>query len=137
MTAPPVELAPAAIEAIARRAAELITVELQAREPGPRGLVDAAAIAARYDVTRAWIYKNATLLGAVRLGKGEKAPLRFDLEKVAEALASCSAGRGSQGPQTRAIKRSSRHQPRKAMGTAGRLLPIRGLGEAKSPTKED
>src|SRR4051812_5178218 len=72
-----------AIEAIARRVAELLQ-ESPARAT-PR-LVSAAEIARRFDVTRQWVYENADRLGAIRLGRGARPRLRFDLQRVANAL---------------------------------------------------
>ena len=88
------------------------------------GLVTAATLADYLGVSRAWVYENALRLGAVRLGDGPKARLRFDLEHAKSTL-SCSAGRESeaavsaQPPRSRARRRSS-------TGTSVVLLPIRG-----------
>ena len=66
------------VEAIARRVAELV---------GQRsGLVDAHSIAAELQVERDWVYAHARELGAVRLGDGPKARLRFDLRQVRERV---------------------------------------------------
>jgi hypothetical protein len=66
------------IEAIARRVAELLR--------GDNGrYLDAAGIARRYGVGRAWVYQHKRELGAVALGNGPKPRLRFDAARV-EAL---------------------------------------------------
>lgn len=82
MSAPVVTLDAATVEAIAERVAELLAPTVNDSE-----LVDAAEIARRFNVTRDYVYEHATELGAVRLGDGPRARLRFDLERVVEALA--------------------------------------------------
>jgi hypothetical protein len=77
---PSVRLDPVDIERIARR-----VVELQREEPLSAGsLMSASDAAARLGVGRAWVYRNATSLGAKRLGGGPRARLRFDPARVAE-----------------------------------------------------
>src|SRR3954470_8132482 len=66
------------VEAIARRVAELVR-----QVPG---LVDAHSVAAELQVERDWVYAHASELGAVRLGDGPKARLRFDLRHVRERV---------------------------------------------------
>jgi hypothetical protein len=94
-------------------------------------LVDAAALAAHLSVDRGWVYEHADELGAVRLGSGPKARLRFDLEDVRRRLSAtaCSVGRES-GSEQAAPPAGSRSRRRKAMGTSVELLPIRGRIEA-------
>lgn len=50
------------------------------------GLADAAEVARRLRVHENWVYAHAQELGVIRLGEGEKARLRFDLEQVAKTL---------------------------------------------------
>lgn len=76
-----VALAPAAVEAVAERVAELL-----ADTERPAVLVDAAEIARRFAVSRDYVYANADRLGAVRLGDGQKPRIRFDPDLVAERL---------------------------------------------------
>ena len=81
------ELTPEAIEQIAQRVAELLRPGSAAPEqpaPTPQ-LLNAAQLARRLGVTRAWVYEHAEELGAVALGDGPKARLRFD-PAVAEAV---------------------------------------------------
>src|SRR4051812_40819680 len=49
-------------------------------------LLDAAEIAQRCGVTRAWVYAHAAELGALRLGAGPRPRLRFDPAIVDVAL---------------------------------------------------
>ncbi|HEX8745123.1 MAG TPA: hypothetical protein VF712_18505 [Thermoleophilaceae bacterium] len=75
-------LEPDDVEAIARRVAELLGATPQA----PVRYLDAAQLARALGVERAWVYAHAAQLGALRLG-GPRGRLRFDLERVREALA--------------------------------------------------
>ena len=72
------------VEAVARRVVELLAPAMGAPR---RELVTAAEIAKRFHVDRSWVYGNASRLGAVRLGSGPKARLRFDADHVAAVLA--------------------------------------------------
>jgi hypothetical protein len=76
-----IELSEGSIEAIARR-----VVELLEERPGEIGLVDAAELARRLGVTRAWVYEHATELGAIRLGDGPSPRLRFDPAEAVAAM---------------------------------------------------
>lgn len=113
------ELAPATIEAVASRVAELLA------SPVTGGLINAAEVARRYGISRSWVYANATELGAVRLGRGPRARLRFHPDRVAERLTSRSAGERSQGPQSRANKPQTRRPRRSKSGQKAELLPIK------------
>ncbi len=62
------------------------------------GLADAAEVARRLRVHENWVYAHADELGAIRLGDGEKARLRFDLERVARAIGVTESERGGRGP---------------------------------------
>ncbi len=82
------ELTPEAIEQIAQRVAAIL-LERRARPSGhPRsaGLLDAAELARHLGVTRTWVYEHASKLGAMRLGDGTKARLRFDLDVATAAF---------------------------------------------------
>ena len=118
------------IEAIADRVVEL----LRERSPGggaPSGsLVDAATLARLLGVSRATVYANADQLGAIRLGAGKRARLRFDPARL-------TARRGTREPTMtpdRATNRVSR-STRPAHAHAP-LLPIRsarvGTGARRS-----
>lgn len=69
------------IERIARRVAEILRSE---SSPPAEKWLTAADVAARYSVSRTWVYDNAELLGVVRLGTGRKARLRFDPARLRE-----------------------------------------------------
>ena len=78
-----VQLDATSIEAIARRVVELLGRDAVQQQ----SLVTAAEVAKRFGVSRSWVYENADgARGAVRLGTGSKARLRFDPSLVERAL---------------------------------------------------
>jgi hypothetical protein len=89
-----------------------------ARARGP--LVDAAALAAELGTSRDFIYEHAAELGALRLGRGPRARLRFDPAVARAALAGtvCCVGERSQ-----AHTASSDGTSRAAMVPRRRRLP--------------
>jgi hypothetical protein len=110
------------VEAIARRAVEL----LEARGATNRELVDAAELARRFGIERPWVYTHAIELGAVRLGDGPKPRLRFDPQIAARVLRRVGDVPATD-PPARSGKRAG--QPSVRGGSAVRLLPIHGRGE--------
>ncbi len=71
------------VEAVARRTAQLVLEQLDARvDIGPRRLVEAAELARLLNVSRDAVYANADRFGAVRIGDGPRARLRFDVERA-------------------------------------------------------
>jgi hypothetical protein len=72
-----------------------LSADSQTRQEPRAPLVDVGALAAELGVSRAYVYEHADELGALRLGKGPKAPLRFDPVAVRAAL-SCSGSERSQ-----------------------------------------
>lgn len=106
------------IEAVAARVVELLLQESAA----PGRYVDAATLASTLGVERDWVYARAARLGAVRLGDGPRARLRFDLEQVRAILADAGpAAEADRGPPAR-IRRA---RPRNAFGPTNVPL-IRG-----------
>jgi hypothetical protein len=69
------------IGAIARQVAELL-----ARCGAAPRYLDTAAVARMLGCSGEWVRDHAAELGAVRLGDGPKGALRFDVERVEEAL---------------------------------------------------
>jgi hypothetical protein len=70
------------------------------------GLADAAEVARRLRVRENWVYAHSDELGAIRLGDGEKARLRFDLERVARAVGVIESerdGRAAGRPRTHGL----------------------------------
>jgi hypothetical protein len=82
-------------EAVAARVVELL--ERQERRSA-RGLATAADVAEQLGVHKSWVYAHADELGAIRLGEGEKARLRFDPERVARAVGATPPERGGGRP---------------------------------------
>jgi predicted DNA-binding transcriptional regulator AlpA len=105
-------LGAATIEAVARRVAQL----LRAAEVQRDALLTAAQVAARLGVDRSWVYAHANELGAVRLGNGPRARLRFDPAVVEQVVVR------RRGPRATVARRV-------AARPTTRLLPI------KSPTR--
>lgn len=96
------------------------------REP----LIDASALAVELGVSRDWVYEHATELGALRLGSGPKARLRFDPAVARDAL-SCYGSERSLSPIASAGADSGRspRSQRRSLATGrpkpGTILPVR------------
>jgi hypothetical protein len=115
----------ASIEAIARRVAELLAHPGSGRT-GTSALIDAGELARLTGVSRTWIYQHARELGAIRLGDGPKARLRFRVEAVEQLLkpdTQTSAGSGAR------LRPREQSPPSGAQAT---LIPIRGVKPALS-----
>lgn len=99
--------------------------------PSP-GLVDAATLADRLGVARSYVYEHADELGAVRLGDGPKARLRFDAEEATARYASKSSQRVDASAGTDAPTSGPRGRtPRlpNQLPEPGSVLAIRPLRE--------
>ena len=121
-----IKLDPETIDAIARRAVEL----LEQRGLRKRELVDAAELARSFGIERSWVYTHAIELGAIKLGGGAKPRLRFDPEIAARVLRKVD-GKPVADPPARSGKRAG--QPPRRGGSEVRLLPVRGPGEKDPP----
>ena len=108
------------IEAVAKRVVELLQDEAPEARKRPERLVDAATVARLLGVSRATVYAKADELGAIRVGNGKRARLRFDASQLLGARSSDSSGASSPGPGPRQRRRES---PQRANHD---LLPIRG-----------
>lgn len=84
MSSAQTDLSPASILAIAEKVVELLAD--RETPSSPDRYLTAAEVAERFAVDREYVYDNADELGAIRLGNGPKARLRFDPERVHEAL---------------------------------------------------
>ncbi len=107
------------IEALALRVAELLE---QRGARSAASFVDAAEIARRFGTDRAWVYSHAAELGAVKLGSGPKAHLRFDPQVALERMQNRSTSKKQESGRERTERRRSRRS------TAAPLLPIKGGG---------
>jgi hypothetical protein len=104
------------IEAVAGRVVELLRANPEgANVSAKAGLVDAATVARLLGVSRATVYAKADQLGAIRLGSGRRARLRFDPAR----LVAIGPGRDG-GRKEPAVRPSRRRQADRA------ALPIRG-----------
>jgi hypothetical protein len=124
-TARAASLDSASIEAIARRVAELLEHPFAGR-PGMSVLIDAGELARRTGISRAWIYQHAHELGAIRLGHGPKARLRFRIETVEQLLEPATQTSAGSGAHRR------RREQSPPSGAEAPLIPIRGVRPALS-----
>lgn len=134
------QLAPETIEQIAVRVAELLrerpATQTRPTLPGgdqadaapgePVGLLDASELARRLGVSRAWVYENAERLGAVSLGEGPRARLRFDLQRAKAALRTRGPQPGDTQPMTGLPTSPPLRRPRVGRGKppSTPLLPV-------------
>ncbi len=102
------------VEAVARRVVELLDERERPAVSG--GLVDAETLAGALGVDRTFVYRHRDRLGAIRLGDGPRAPLRFDLEAAKRAMF-CSTSRESVAEIASVDGQSSR----RGRGRKGRL----------------
>jgi hypothetical protein len=120
------ELTPHAIEQIAQRVTQLLHEQRHEHpadvRPAPPRLLDATQLARHLGVTRTWVYEHAQQLGAIRLGTGSKARLRFDLYTATAAINSLHEPppRGT----VPAVETPRRGRPRRRPQPAVPLLPI-------------
>ncbi len=86
-------------------------------------LKTAAEIAMWLGVSRAYVYENAVRLGAIRLGNGPRARLRFDQEIVASRLSNSDTTR-----PTPSRKTQTRTKRKRQTRSSVPLLPIANIG---------
>jgi hypothetical protein len=101
------------IEAIAER----VAAKLGHRGTLTAGYGDAQVVAARFGLSVDYVYAHAQKLGAIRLGAGPRARLRFNLADVERAL------RGS-GGATKPARERRRGRPRKQRNSTVELIPF-------------
>ena len=123
-----VDLTPQAVEQVASRVAQMLQRQQQqsAEIPGAKeqqGFLNVAQLARHLGLNPAWIYEHADELGAIRIGDGPKARIRFDLYTATQALRQHQPGR-TQGPAT-AKPRKPRRSPASPYRTNAPLLEIR------------
>src|SRR4051812_34810875 len=94
------------LELLAELVADRLAARLERASAPPAELVDAVVVARRFDVSPEWVRDHAGELGVIRLGDGPRPRLRFDVAKVAAALAARSRGEGSEPPDPAARRRS-------------------------------
>jgi hypothetical protein len=102
------------VDAVARRVVELLRGG-DSRDGRQGGAAETdspcltvSQVAARYRVSRSWVYAHQRELGAMRLGDGPRARLRFDPRVVAEAIAGFDRSRDQVDLQTTVRRWGSR-----------------------------
>lgn len=85
-TRSPRALDPADIQAIAEQAAQNVVGLLERSAPGVYRLLEPKELASVLNVSLDYVYAHASELGAMRLGEGPKARLRFDLQTAQGAM---------------------------------------------------
>jgi hypothetical protein len=82
-----VDLTPQAVEQVASRVAQLLHRQQQHQEQREMiGMLTVSQLAQHLSLNRAWVYEHAEELGAIRVGHGPKARIRFDLHTAKTAL---------------------------------------------------
>jgi hypothetical protein len=107
------------VDAVARRVVELLREEGVVSREGPR-LLTVAAVSQEFGVSTDWLYANARRLGAIRLGSGPRARLRFDRATIADRIAKVA----SHASRDRSSQRGKRRRGTQDLAD-GELLPIR------------
>jgi hypothetical protein len=74
------------IDAIAERAARRVVQLLRPADQGAHQLLNPKDLARALNVSLDYVYAHAADLGALRLGDGPKARLRFDLQAAQRAM---------------------------------------------------
>ena len=98
------------------RLADLLALKLATVRPPAPPMLTVEDICATFQVSRAWVYENAARLGGVKLGPGQRAPLRFDAKRVAASLSPLAAAEITK-PPTRSVNQAGRRR-------AKRLHPV-------------
>jgi hypothetical protein len=86
-----VDLSTQDIERIAAQVVQLLGEREAQSEPE---LLSAGELARRLRVERPWVYRYREVLGGIRMGRGPKAPWRFDYAAAVEALCQLQADPG-------------------------------------------
>ena len=78
------------VDAVARRVVALLREEGLVSSEGPR-LLTVGQVAEKYGVSADWLYGKASSLGAIRLGTGPRARLRFDRDTIGVRITKLAA----------------------------------------------
>jgi hypothetical protein len=108
------------------RPAEAVACPEALREEPP-ALLAAREVAARFGVSAEWVRDHQEELGVVRLGDGPRPRLRFDPERVADALTRRSASGTSERSGTPAATGDRPRRHRSGAGNGLDSLPVREL----------
>ncbi len=115
-------MSPEFVDAVARRMMELGAPVTPDESASLADLLTVAEVARRLNVSHQWVYAHKQDLGAIRLGDGPKARLRFDATAVLAELSrrngATGSGRGTGDAPKRARRRLvSRPLPRVSRGS--------------------
>ena len=95
-----VDLTPQAVEQVAGRVVQLLGRQQQQQQQShasePTGMLTVSELAQHLHLNRAWVYGHADELGAIRVGGGPKARIRFDLHTARTALSRRRVAPGSE-----------------------------------------
>jgi hypothetical protein len=117
------ELSAEAIEQIAQRVAEVLRGDSPPPAGNDRCLLDAAGLAQRLGVNRDWVYAHAAELGAIVLGHGPRARLRFDPDVAIQMLTARTRVAASEDPSPAPSRRPPRRRRDSSTGGVP-LLPV-------------
>jgi hypothetical protein len=117
-----------ALEQLAERVAVLTREARADRIDDATQLLDAAQLAHRLGVSRDWVYDHANELGALALGSGPRARLRFDL---ALALRALQTNRPTPSPD-RVARADGAVPTRRRSRTPGADVPLLPVYEPRS-----
>jgi hypothetical protein len=119
-------LHPEFVETVARRVLQLAATIDDAPQPHGQDLLTVAEVATRLRVNPSWVYAHQEELGAIRLGSGPKARLRFDPHAVdAHLLSSATVPTAitvmdASAPTSRRRRRRLRSRPLRYLDPAAR-----------------
>ena len=123
-----VDLTPQAVEQVAARVAALLQRQQQNQEHGetsePTGMLTVSQLAQHLHLHPAWVYEHADELGAIRIGQGPKARIRFDLYTAKEALRQNQPSRAPAPAPATAKPRPTPRRRRPSTSPPVELLPI-------------
>lgn len=135
-----IRLAPESIEALASHLAQILAAAPPESEAASarKKMLSAAEVAKLFSVSRRWVYDNAEMLGARRLGSGSRPRLRFDPVEVVkriDGLANRPTAPGSLGMRGDCRTDSLPARSRAIVGGQARKRPGR-RGNAPRPGAE-
>jgi hypothetical protein len=117
---------PALLDTVVRRVLLQLSTIVEDAEPERDDLLTVAEVATRLRVNRRWVYTHQAELGAIKLGSGPKARLRFDPHVVDAHLLPNAPVRtpitvtDPSGPTSRRRRRRLQSRPLPALDQAGR-----------------
>lgn len=98
---------PEFVEAVARRVVELLQAgdDVGAMRRERSSSLTVAQVAAQYGVSTSWVYAHQRELGAMRLGSGPRARLRFNSAVLANAISAFDRAERGRVPHPKETRR--------------------------------